>query len=126
MIIAPVALKSPVKGTLNTVLFTSLLLPTDPPVTHADSCPQVAWEAAEHLAQEKHVDVTKTLLRIIRKTYQCTTLVLFCFICISPYIFTSKITDHVCTYLTFKEKVSNIISSVNFMLDSIEFITLLT
>lgn len=57
-------------------LFTSLLSSIGSPrdVT-ADCRPRVAWETADHLTQEKHIDVMKTLLvvditRIIGKTYQ--------------------------------------------------------
>lgn len=74
---ASVALKSPIKGTMKTIFLSPpSFLPTDPPCdVTAERCPQVAWETAEHLTQEKNTDDTKTLLtiditRIIGKTYQ--------------------------------------------------------
>lgn len=70
--------KPPTKGTMKTIFLSPpSFLPTDPPPRDVTAvrCPRVAWEAAEHLTQEKNTDVTKTLLtiditRIIGKTYQ--------------------------------------------------------
>ena len=78
---ACVALNSPHPRPLqgnyeNDFPFTSLLSSNGSPCdVTAVCCPRVAWEAAEHLTQEKNTDVMKTLLtigitRIIGKTYQ--------------------------------------------------------